>query len=153
MVVTRSEREITAHMTQGTCRTRQGTSTAYRLHTREGGDTNPFPEGNNTEHKAHRLLDKGKETPRERPRARHMITTKHIANKGKRRKDPAAAPHGEWETITRRTHKTYQSMTHRHHTWEGGDIDPFSEGKKNENTSHRMQDTGKGIPRKDPSAR
>ena len=43
MTVTRSEREITAHMTHGTCQTRHGTRTACRLHTREGGDTNPSP--------------------------------------------------------------------------------------------------------------
>jgi len=55
MDVTRSEREITAHMTQGTCRTRQLNIKSYRLNTIEGGDTNPSPEGNNTEHKAHRL--------------------------------------------------------------------------------------------------
>jgi hypothetical protein len=70
MAVTRSEREITAHMTKGTCRTRQGTRTAYILHTGEGGDTNPFPEGNNTKHKAHGLLDKGNETQGVYPRAR-----------------------------------------------------------------------------------
>jgi hypothetical protein len=70
MAVSRSVRKFTDHKYYGTYRTRQGTSTACSLHIGEGGDTNPFPEGNNTEHKAHRMLVKRKETPREYPKAR-----------------------------------------------------------------------------------
>jgi hypothetical protein len=81
-----------------------------------------------------------------------------IVTKGKRREDPVAPPRGERETSANRSHKTCQTSrgtrpTLRMHTREGGDINPFPEGKNTEHKAHRLQDRGKGTSWEDPGAR
>jgi hypothetical protein len=61
----RGYRENYAHMTHRASQTRQGTKPTLRLHTREGGDINPFPKIKNAEHKAHRQQNIDKGTPRD----------------------------------------------------------------------------------------
>ena len=66
----RGERETTHQRTRMTCQSNQVTRLTLRQHTREGGDIDPFPDGNNNENKAHILLDIGKGTLRKDPTAR-----------------------------------------------------------------------------------
>jgi hypothetical protein len=54
MAALRGYRENSVHRTHKTSQTRQGTKPTLRLHAKEGGGINPFPENKNTEHKAHR---------------------------------------------------------------------------------------------------
>ena len=69
MAAPRGDRDMSALRPHKTCWTRQGIRPTLRLHTWDDGDINPFPESENTEHKAHRPQDSGRGTPREDPNA------------------------------------------------------------------------------------